>query len=91
LRGQIAADRAAIEATQATYRAAQETVRESLRREPFDAGALRAAMAQSRAARQAYDQTIQGAVADIAPQMSSAGRLAVANWPPGRRSASNPR
>lgn len=91
LRGQIAADRAAIEAAQTQYRARQETVRETLRREPFDAEALRTAMAQSRAARQTYDVAIQGAVAVTAPQMSSAGRRAVADWPPGRRTASKER
>lgn len=91
LRGQIDADRAAIEIAQTRYRASQETVRETLRREPFDAEALRAAMAQSRAARQTYDVAIQGAVAVTAPKMSPAGRRAVADWPPGRRSASKER
>jgi uncharacterized membrane protein len=91
LRNQIATDRAAIEATQTAYRASQETVREKLRQEPFDAAALRAGMAQSRAARQAYDQTVHGAVATAAAQMSPAGRSAMADWPPGRRTASNQR
>ncbi len=40
----------------------------------------------ARAARQAFDQTIQGAFADAAGQMSHAGRQALADWPPGRKS-----
>ena len=37
-------------------------------------------MAETRVARQNFDQVIQGAFADVAPRMSSAGRHAVANW-----------
>jgi uncharacterized membrane protein len=89
LRGQIKANRETIEDTQAKYRAAQDVIRETLRREPFDVGAMRAAMAQTRAARQAFDQVIQGVFAAMASQMSSAGRHALADWPPGRQSTGN--
>jgi uncharacterized membrane protein len=89
LRSQIKTDRTTIETAQAKYRASQETIRDTLRREPFDVEATRAAMAQTRAARQAYDQAIHNTVAVAAPQMSSVGRQAVANWPPGRKTASN--
>ena len=57
--------------------------------EPFDAEAMRAAMAKTRAARQNFDQIIQGVFAFSAAQMSPAGRSALADWPPGRKTTSN--
>ena len=89
LRGQIKANRGAIEDAQTKYRAAQDAIRETLRQDPFDAETMRAAMAKTRAARQTFDQAIQGVFAGAAAQMSSAGRHALADWPPGRKSASN--
>jgi uncharacterized membrane protein len=86
LRGQIQANRATIEDAQTKYRAAQDVTRETLRREPFDAAAMRAAMTQTRAARQNFDQVVQGVFAGSATQMSQAGRHALADWPPGRKS-----
>lgn len=87
LRARISTDRAAIESAQQKYRAAQDVIRTAMRAEPFDAEALRAAMANTRTARQAFDQTIQGAFAGAAAQMSQSGRQALADWPPGRKSA----
>ena len=75
----------AIEDTQTKYRTAQDVIRATLRQEPFDAAAMRAAMAKTRAARQNFDQVIQGVFAGTAAQMSSAGRHALADWPPGRK------
>jgi uncharacterized membrane protein len=89
LRGEIKANRDAIEQAQTNYRGAQDAIRETLRQDAFDAGAMRAAMAKARAARQTFDQTVQGMFAEAAAQMSSAGRHALADWPPGRKSASN--
>jgi len=89
LRGKINANRGAIENVQTKYRTAQDSIRETLRQEPFDAGAMQAAMAGTRAARQSFDQIIQGVFAGTAAQMSPAGRHALADWPPGRNSASN--
>jgi uncharacterized membrane protein len=91
LRGQIAANRVTIEEAQTRYRAAQDTIRATLRQDPFEPAAMRAAMAQTRAARQNFDQTIQGVLAELASQMSSAGRHALADWPPGRKTASDSR
>lgn len=88
LRGHVNANRAAIEEAQTNYRGAQDAIRETLRQEPFDPGAMRAAMAKTRAARQTFDQTVQGMFASAAAQMSSAGRNALADWPPGRKTAS---
>ena len=88
LRGRIKTDHEAIEDAQTKYRAAQDTIREILRQDPFDPAALGAAMAKTRAARQTFDQVIQGVFAGAASQMSSAGRHALADWPPGRKTAS---
>ena len=89
LRGQIQSNRATIEDTQGKYRAAQDEIRQTLRSEPFDTAAMRAAMTQTRAARQNFDQVIQGVFASTAAKMSSAGRNALADWPPGRNAASS--
>lgn len=88
LRGEINANRATIESLQNKYYGAREAIHDTLRQEPFDPAAMRAAMAQTRAARQAFDQTIQGVFAGSAAKMSPAGRKALADWPPGRKPAS---
>jgi uncharacterized membrane protein len=90
LRGQINANRQLIDAAQTKYQTAQDSIHESLRQEPFDANSLRNAMAQTRAARQSFDQAIQGVFAFSAAQMSPAGRKVLANWPPNRKTASKP-
>jgi len=89
LRGEIQANRQAIETAQTQYHAAQDQIHAALRRDPFNVEAMRAAMAKTRAARQAFDLVIQGVFADAASKMSSAGRHALADWPPGRKTASN--
>jgi uncharacterized membrane protein len=89
LRDQIKANHASIEDTQNKYRAAQDAIRATLRQEPFDAATLQAAMANTRAARQNFDQAIQGVFATSAAQMSAAGRRALADWPPGRKTTGN--
>lgn len=88
LRGQIKANRQLIDEAQTKYHTAQDSIHETLRHEPFDANALRSAMAQTRAARQSFDQVIQGVFAFSAAQMSPVGRKALADWPPGRKTAS---
>ncbi|MGC1467712.1 MAG: periplasmic heavy metal sensor [Pseudolabrys sp.] len=85
MRAEIASHHDAVEAVQTNYRAAQDAIRATLRQEPFDEAAMRAAMAQTRAARQNFDQAIQGVVALAAAKMSPAGRKALADWPPGRK------
>jgi hypothetical protein len=52
---------------------------------------MRTAMAKTRTARLASDQTIQGVFAVIASKISPAGRQALANWPPGRKPVSDKR
>ena len=90
LRGAIDADRQALEATQTQYHAAQDGIRRALRQEPFNLETMRVAMTKSRAARQNFDQILQGIFADAASKMSHAGRQAMADWPPGRKSTSKP-
>jgi uncharacterized membrane protein len=85
LRGQINENHAAIDDTQAKYHSARQHIHDVLRQEPFDVEAMRAATAQTRTARLAYDQTVQGVFANIAAKISPAGRQALANWPPGRK------
>jgi uncharacterized membrane protein len=89
LRGQINANRQLIDDAQRQYHSAQDEIHETLRHEPFDVNAMRVAMAKTRSARQDFDQVIQGVFAFSASQMSLAGRKALANWPPGRKTASN--
>ena len=89
LRSRINANYAAIDDAQNAYQTARDSIRTTLRQDPFDGEAMRTAMAKTRVARQAFDQTIQGVFAGAAPQMSSAGRHALADWPPGQKSASN--
>jgi uncharacterized membrane protein len=88
LRGQINANRQLIDDAQTQFRASQAQIHEALRHEPFEAEAMRAAMAKTRAARQSFDQVIQGVFAFSASQMSPAGRKALADWPPGRKTTS---
>lgn len=90
LRGQINANRQLIDDAQRQYHSTQDQIHETLRHIPFDAEAMRTAMAKTRAARQNFDQVIQGVFAFSAAQMSQAGRTALADWPPGRKTTSNP-
>ena len=67
---------------------AREQIHTALRRDPFSAEDMRAAMTKTRAARQNFDQTLQGIFAEAASRMSNSGRNALADWPPNRKSAS---
>ncbi len=91
LTAQIQSTHDAIETAQRDYRTAQDGIRETLRHDPFNPVDMRDAMSKTRAARQNFDQIIQGAFATAAAEMSTAGRHALADWPPGRKSASNHR
>lgn len=90
LRGSINNIRPTLEAAQTEFRASQDSIREAMRQEPFSAENMRTAMARTRAARQNFDQIVQGAFADAAAKMSPSGRQALAAWPPGRNSTSKP-
>ena len=87
LRAEFRADTANVEAAQATYRQAQDRVREALRAEPFDPVKLRTAMNGTRGARQGFDQALQELIASAAGKMSKAGREKIADWPPRQRTS----
>jgi len=87
VRGAMNANRDVIGAAQSKFHDAREQIHTVLRKEPFDPEALRAAMAESRAARGAFDQLVQGIFANTAGQLSGAGRHALADWPPRRNSS----
>ena len=85
LRAEFRAQREAVNGTRATYDNARDGIRAVLRHEPFDSAAMREAMAKARAARQQFDQVMQGIMVKAAGEMSPAGREKLAEWPPGRR------
>ena len=58
---------------------AYERLRETLRAEPFDSGALRTTMAEVRAVRLIYEQTVHEIVIAAVPTLSHEGRIALAN------------
>lgn len=89
LRGEMKSQHDTIDAAQKKYFVARESIHETLRQTPFKQEDLRAAMADTRASRQAYDVVIQGVFARAAAQMSPAGRKALADWPPGRKPTGN--
>ena len=91
LRSEIDASRQQLDGAQNRYRDSQREIRAAIRSEPYNPEAVRSAMAQTRAARQAFDQMIQGVFVEATTKMSAAGRKAVADWPPGRNSGGKPR
>ena len=87
LRTDYRANAGKVDASRDAYRQAQDDVRATLRAEPFQDDAMRAAMVKTRAARQAFDQQLQDAIASAAARMSPAGRNKLADWPPGQRAS----
>ena len=63
------------------FRSAQEAVRAILRTEPYDAAALRQAMAEAQARHQAVESAIHDLIAGVAGQLSPEGRAKLAEWP----------
>jgi uncharacterized membrane protein len=88
LRGEYRANAGTVDASRAAYHQAQDEVRRTLRADPFEPEAMRAAMVKTRAARQVFDQLLQDMIASAAGKMSPAGRSKLADWPPGPRSVS---
>ena len=86
LRGEFRAHQRNIEAAITVYRQAQRRMREALRAEPFNAEALRAAMAEARTARGKLDEALQGVIAAAGAAMTPEGRRSLADWTPYRRS-----
>jgi uncharacterized membrane protein len=82
LRSQFALQRAAVETARANIGGKQDAIRATLRAEPFSVEDMRKAMADSRAARETFYQTLGGVVSSAAAQMSPAGRNKLADWRP---------
>jgi len=80
LRGAMQANHERIASAQTAYHGARDEIRETLRQDPFKVDDMRAAMAKTRAARQGFDQVIQGVFADAVATMSPAARHAIADW-----------
>jgi uncharacterized membrane protein len=82
IRDELRAEEEKIAVAQADLRLSQEEVRNSLRADPFDARAMRTAMANSRAARENFDQVLHDMIATAAAKMSPVGRTRLADWRP---------
>lgn len=65
-----------------------ERIQAAMRAEPFDAAQLRAAFAEGRAVRPAYEQTMQDIIASAAGDMSREGRVKLSDWPSPRSTTS---
>jgi len=89
LRAEFRAQSPTIEAATAAFRTAQRHMREALRAEPFDPAALRARMADARAARDKLDEAFQNVVAAASATMTPEGRRNLADWTPYRRSGND--
>jgi len=85
LRSAYQASRAEIDGARAAYRDRQDAMRAMLRAQPFDLDALKTAMVEMRAARQTFDRRIHGFFAQLASEMSPAGRQKLADRPSSRR------
>jgi uncharacterized membrane protein len=81
MRAQLRTDELKIAAAQADLRLSQDGVRRSLRAEPFDADAMREAMATNHSAHERFDQVIHDMLASAASKMSVVGRNKLADWP----------
>jgi uncharacterized membrane protein len=84
LRAAFRARATAAEGARGSLNKAYEGAQAALRAEPFDAAALRAALAEARAARPAYDQVMQDILLTGASAMSPEGRKRLADWPTSR-------
>ena len=85
LRAAYQARRDEIDGARAAYRDRQDAMRAALRAQPFDLDALTAAMVEMRAARQIFDRRIHDFFAQLASEMSAAGRQKLADRPSSRR------
>ncbi len=91
VRAQLRIEAVKVAAAQADLRLAQEDVRKSLRAQPFDADAMRTAMAESRTAHDNFDQVMHDTIAAAAANMSVVGRARLADLRLEHNSALAPR
>jgi uncharacterized membrane protein len=87
IRAEFHADAVKLALAEAQIRLSEESVRDSLRAEPFDPAAVRTAMAQTSAARDRFYQLVHNLVATATAKMSPAGRETLADWPQRRKKA----
>ncbi|MGB6535242.1 MAG: periplasmic heavy metal sensor [Xanthobacteraceae bacterium] len=80
LRGEFRAQAAKLAAAEIEVRLAQETVRQHLRAQPFDAAAVRTALAQTSRAREHFYHLVHEVVAGATAKMSPDGRKMLADW-----------
>lgn len=80
IRSELRADEEKVAAAQADLRISQDEFRNSLRAEPFDLDAMRAAMTQVQAARLNFDSVLQDVIGAAAVRMSVVGRNKLADW-----------
>jgi uncharacterized membrane protein len=90
LRAAMRAHHDTIEKAQKQYRDSRDAIRETLRQESFKIDDMNAAMAQTRAARQSYDQELAVAVSEAVMKMSAEGRRMLADYRGSRRSRTKP-
>ena len=81
LRAAFRARASAAEGARDALNKAYERAQDVLKAEPFDVAALRAALAEARGARPAYDQVMQEILIAGASAMSPEGRTRLADWP----------
>lgn len=91
MQAELRADAEKIAGAQADLRLSRQALRDSLRAEPFDANAMRAAMTASRTARENFEQVLQGVIATAAAKMSVVGRNKLADWSAARGNAATTR
>ena len=82
LRGAFQANHDRIASAQTAYQDGRRSIHAILRQDPFKIEDLREAMAETRTARQAVDQTVQSVFADTVVKLSPAARHAIADWRP---------
>ncbi len=87
MRAELRTDAVKIATAQADLRLSQDDVRKSLRADPFNADAMRDAMAENHAAHERFDQVIHDMLASAASKMSVIGRNKLADWPAERANA----
>jgi hypothetical protein len=84
LHEEVNAQAVKLAAAEAEIRLSKEAVRDSLRAEPFDPRAVRAAMADTSTARDHLFRLLHNAFAVATARMSAAGRQRLADWPANR-------
>jgi hypothetical protein len=85
LREEVDAEAVKLAAAEAEIRLSKEAVRDSLRAEPFDPRAVRAAMTETSTARDHLFRLLHNAFAVATARMSAAGRQRLADWPANRQ------